>query len=455
MNTVFRILSLTIVLGAALPCFAQPATPSHQFQMTQKEMMEKELAGQEAIVNGWEKQASQQTNFSLCVGILGLLIGVLQSYAKPWVKVTTVVLGFCVSAITLYTHTEYPADYKTLQRSVFQARPFIRQLKNNLGTFEFDKNPQNQGVAQADFWTACGKIDLIGAQILGLASQEQPKQEPPKQQPEQKQPGTFLRIPEIETVYAQSQLSPPDWTTATTVQTDTSGTYVVGVGQNQSLMLAKTSSLDDAVAKGARWLLGSQSQSQPPARISDLVRHVADVADNWYTYDSKTAVYKYYTRLRLANELRRLNVADLVPDRSPITPMQLELPSDSAAQVANLPVILLLKHMGFAPITADLYVLSGSPASNWVVEPYTGDRGKSEQYVAHIKSSLQTCNGHHAQIDGYTVWCFKVQRKSIREEIGRKQYLGGVAADGSSLELLAVNFDYEAHSIGVEVRGVK
>jgi hypothetical protein len=193
--------------------------------------------------------------------------------------------------------------------------------------------------------------------------------------------------------------------------------------------------------------------------LTELVKRAAEISDTWYSYDRATGLYVYYTRLRLTNEFHPGSEEYSPTDKPPQVsraPVTVALANDSASQIADTGLILLLNHMGFAPLTADLYVLTGKPNGSEVVQPYSHNRDLSDKYVARFKGSLTSCDGDHTQIDGYTVWCFHVEESRIRQKTHKSQHLGVVTDDRNSrFELFAVKFDHRAPSIQVDLRAAK
>jgi hypothetical protein len=109
--------------------------------------------------------------------------------------------------------------------------------------------------------------------------------------------------------------------------------------------------------------------------------------------------------------------------------------------------------MGWAPISADLYVLTGKPDGSLIVEPYSRNRKTGDAYVAKFKSVLPSCNGGHASVGGgYTVWCFHVEQTKISVKKGKTQALGEVKADGRIFDVSAVDFSLQDDFIDVQVR---
>jgi len=243
----------------------------------------------------------------------------------------------------------------------------------------------------------------------------------------------------------------PPWISKN-LQSDNSNTYFVAFEESKSLTGAKAASLDSASSEGVKWLKGSQEfpgQPEIPRTLLELVKHTAEVTDTWFTYDRSKGVYRYYTSLRLPNEFRKLDLKSLMP-------VGVSLPNDSASRVEGTGLTLLLKHMGFAPVSADVYVLSGDPQGPESIQPYSHDRKLADKYVAKFKTLLPSCKGGGpTNISGYSVWCFHVESDEINRKSGKIQELGVVTANGHPLDVFAVDFSDQKPIIDFEVRAVK
>jgi hypothetical protein len=399
--------------------------------------MQDKLTARQSEVDGWEHQSEQQVYLSVAVGILGLLVSALQGSARTWTKALTVGVGFLISALTLLTNKVYTADYRTLERSVVQARPILEHLQGIILKFDPSQTPQNMLAVEAEFDTTCNKIDLIAQKMLGIDSG-------------QIQSGRVFRF--VPVVYAAQPQGPPGWT-ATKIQSDKTNAYIVGQGESKSLYEAKAASEDDAMNKAVEWLGSDVSRTQSPATapLMDLVKHSKEFTDTWFGYDRQTGIYHYYTRLRLASDLRSLDFTSLAAPGL-TNPIFVTLPNDTAVQVAATGLTLLLKHMGAIPLSADVYILSGRPDSGHKIAPYSHDRPTGEKYVTWIKTALKGCDGKSAEIGGYTVWCFHVDDLKIKEKTAKTQTLGTVSANGRQFNILATDFKSDGHSIEIEVR---
>src|SRR5262245_28904536 len=55
----------------------------------------------EVQVEKWEKTASTIIALTVLVGVLGIVAGALQKSSSNWCKIATVIVGLCISALTL------------------------------------------------------------------------------------------------------------------------------------------------------------------------------------------------------------------------------------------------------------------------------------------------------------------------------------------------------------------
>jgi hypothetical protein len=119
-------------------------------------------------------------------------------------------------------------------------------------------------------------------------------------------------------------------------------------------------------------------------------------------------------------------------------PLSINLPADSAAAIADTGLVFLLKHIGFASITADLYVISGKPGGEEPIRTFTNDRVASDAYIARF-ASADSCKGNPATVDGYQVWCFKVKSNEVSRKHDKAQNLGIVTSNGRRFKVQAVD----------------
>ena len=227
-------------------------------------------------IGRWESQAHFQIYLTIGIIVFGATVGILQAYKREWCKVATMVLGAAISVMTGVNTKVFDADYRALQRSAAQARTVIRNLEATLSRYDPTQSAENLDALRAEFMKEYGKIDDIETKLLSLRT-------------EPLLPGTTV-------VYAQSKpAAPPSWVANPPV--DKLSYYFVGISDNTDLTAAKTESANQAAQKAAQALMGG---GQPSTQFRDLIRQSANVADTWFSYDSRTRIYHYCTLLRLS-----------------------------------------------------------------------------------------------------------------------------------------------------------
>jgi len=88
----------------------------------------------------------------------------------------------------------------------------------------------------------------------------------------------------------------------------------------------------------------------------------------------------------------------------------IHLPSESAVRLEGTDLTLVLKHMGFGPGSADLYVINRRLPDVGPIDPFLRSKSHSEQFVAKLKSILGSCRGSMIQVGtSGTLYCFHVE----------------------------------------------
>lgn len=117
-----------------------------------------------------------------------------------------------------------------------------------------------------------------------------------------------------------------------------------------------------------------------------------------------------------------------------------KVPNDSVVGVKNTGIMLLLKHMGSTPFSADVYVVSGATDGQGGIRPYKNDRTTSDRYVDGFRSAHKSCDGSLVHSGGYEVRCYHVIRDVRMDHGSFAQSLGTASDKGKALDLFAVHF---------------
>jgi hypothetical protein len=194
----------------------------------------------------------------------------------------------------------------------------------------------------------------------------------------------------------------------------------------------------------------------------DIVQQESQIVNSWFSRESGSDIYVYYIRIALSDEFSTLDTSTLTANSEPITshrapfaPKLIKVPNDSAIWDGEAGLGLLVKHMGFAPISANLYVLSPNASLSPVTVQYSHDRSKAQQYDSLFKTTLHACDGRHASVGDNDVWCFHIEDSNINTKKGKAQYLGRVTGNGGQADLFAVRLDYQEPSLSILLKDVK
>jgi uncharacterized membrane protein YphA (DoxX/SURF4 family) len=261
-------------LGAALLACAS-LTYGEDFQSTARDLAAQIEYAKETIA-GWNSEAGLLIAIATIVGVLGASIALLQQLGpkRRWCSVSIAVVGFIISALTIFTNNYFDADHKTYRKQAHVAKRYITEAERYLGRLA-QENDVNEKRAL---------LVLIGDKIAGF------------QQLEDKLllDTTHLAgsLPTaISIAYAQLPTRPA-WTSQQRSQSATAYRFV-GNGINRSLSTAQAESLQDARRTATQLL------SIPP----DSVIRYARAVDSYTEYDNAQQVYRHYTLLELNKAL--------------------------------------------------------------------------------------------------------------------------------------------------------
>jgi len=310
------------------------------------------------IVDGWSSKASQQIALAVAIGVFGLLVGALQGTTKAWARPLTVCLGILVSMLTLLTKTVYPADSRTLERSGLIARSKLNDLLQILDSYDAAAQPIAQIQIEAAYFAKSAEIDQIGQGMLGIDAG-----------PTRSQPKSRGGLFEVTVVYAQSKPVRPGWVSSGT-QADKLGTFFVGDAVAGSLDQAKDWSLDDAVRKAAGTLVPPKNRgSAIPEKLLTIVKGSCETVDTWFNVEKGQGTFHYFTRLRMTNELKSLDLSVLfpAPGVAACVPSRIDEGwlTHLVVGVSHL-YVYLESQMKSTPDVAEVYVLA---AESWPGEP--------------------------------------------------------------------------------------
>ena len=291
-------LALTI-LSLTLPSigFAQSADEASQLRaLVQKN---------EGQIAKWERTAETMIVLTILVGVLGIVAGGLQKSQANWSKITTVVIGLSVSAITVILNTAFPIDYRQLRRQAIDGRELAADLEVMISS-GIPTDEESHRV-----WLDAFQNKLH--QLIELGKEAYP---------------TKASLSVWPTVYAQSTGRKPGWISK--LPDDQTNLYFLGEGDSPSLGQAKEISHDNATRRAVEYFSEQfdvvQKAGQTPLDswgVSRFVVKSAQEAGIYFEYISASRSYRYYTLLRIPKDIADADLKLYGLQRKTIIPREL------------------------------------------------------------------------------------------------------------------------------------
>jgi hypothetical protein len=249
-----------------------------------------------ALAAEWENAAGLQILLGISGIVLGGLITVLQPWgATTWCKVTAGLLGLATAVVTGVI-TKAPVSSTAYQKSALQVRAKISSLNDDISFLRLSTDQQSQTALRDEFKKTVKEISQIQLKLSGddveLRSQNGAK-------------AGALLLTHIDVVYAQSESKIPSWVTALPV--NAADLYFRGSAESDGLSDAKTMSLQNALEECTRFLMSQAASSQVEA-VREYAKTTTIVADTFFSYDTSSRKFRYYTLLRLDKTLARQEV---------------------------------------------------------------------------------------------------------------------------------------------------
>jgi hypothetical protein len=317
---ILRTILVFITLGAGLdPVLLRAQTPVNNPLKT----FEMEIQDFQQQIGIWERQAHTQIALVVAVVIFGALISAFQGSAKKWSKAATLVLGIATSICTGVNSQVFSADYRSLQHAAIEGQNVVRKLRNIIANFDAAhptgenlKEFKSEFAKSVDDFNQISKILEGNTSAQGLA----------------KGGGQAAFSLVVPSVYAQSISSAPEWINK--LPSDSRSFYFVGTASDTSLSNAKISSLNDAIGRASSALMPGEPYNSG-ASVKAPVKDAASVQDTYFSYDKKSAVYNYYTLVRLSREIQDIRPALTVYQQKNWRPVDLTFHPDGGLFVLD------------------------------------------------------------------------------------------------------------------------
>jgi hypothetical protein len=268
------------------------AAPANSAQLAESRGFDKSISDIRQQVSGWKASAHTQVALVLAVFIFGGLISGFHATDNKWGKKTVLVLGIATSIVTAINGSGqvFSADYRALRVAVSEANRVVTRLDRinatpNIATM----NGSDFAVIKAEFDAELDVFDKIAQRVEGPGAGDANAS------------GSILMSSfSLSAVEAQSAGVAPAWVQK--LPSDNRNLYFVGKNTDTSLSKAKANSYADGANRIAQAFGGGEPYTSTPARES-LIQNASVVQDTFFTFDSGTSSYTYFTLLRVSRDL--------------------------------------------------------------------------------------------------------------------------------------------------------
>lgn len=279
------IISLTVLVSALY--YPEDDNPGDYIAEIFQEMLDEKTAA----IDNWENKANWSIALTILVGISGIVAGTVHRINANWSKHLTLVAGLSVAVITVITNTLFTVDHNTIKAVVQDGRQLVDEVQLELITLRH--NTSDRKTVENEIRKKLKLLNELGKLVYNEA------------------PSGFNLLNLFPAVYAQQQtLQAPIWANAP--PQDDFSLYFVGEGRDSLLAKAKEKSQSQAQSNTNFYLLDqfSSVRTRIETSIDDtaLVKNLIesadfDVTNTYFTYDSASAEYTYYTILQLDRSL--------------------------------------------------------------------------------------------------------------------------------------------------------
>lgn len=240
-----------------------------------------ELARQASdLIRSWENKANFALGLALVIGILGFLTGALQKFDSSSTRVITVIGGIAIGCLTVVSNTLFEHDHRQFRSMAREGHKLLADIKLIRAEFTAATAENQQAMLQ----DIRGKLH----QIYQLEQQ------------------TVLATSSAQLVSIVYAAGLPPWVMRPPVDSD--NFYFVGIGDSRSYETAKQASKDKALEDAGNYFVSlfekSAQQSQiDNEAVSRYLLKSTEVRDTHFVYDPATAIYRFYTLLRVNKQI--------------------------------------------------------------------------------------------------------------------------------------------------------
>jgi nucleotide-binding universal stress UspA family protein len=255
-----------------------------------RQALEDRLAQSQHDVDGWRKSASWELTATILIAITGLVIAVIQTSKKSWIKGMTAILGFISGALVVVNQQYFDADHRAYRSLAKQGQQQINDFRMQLIQF-------SGPLSKEDFKDLSSQLKKLETDLGDAERAIFGKNPVPPVKGSTNAPSFSL----ITSAYASEGTNGmPDW--AKTVPTDRGNIYFVGIANDKTAAGARDSAREQAKASTESSFAAALTSFPqiPSADATKLARDISTSGEVVSTFVSPVSgTYRGYALFRL------------------------------------------------------------------------------------------------------------------------------------------------------------
>ena len=237
----------------------------------------------ERKVHEWEQSAKVTMTLTALIGVLGIVVGLLQTANRPWLKAVTVAVGAVVSIVTVVNNTVFPVDHRIFRQRAAEGEKVVREMRLTLVDLNSAKSEENIRALRDELLAKFKRIEDIEVAMQQKAT-------------------TWL----AGTAWAQERV--PSWVSK--LPPEDAFRFFVGEAQSSDLGIAQEASIREAREQAVLALLNDIRRDRAVADVTMLKRlglreaipKIAETSDAKFLFEENTKMYRSWTLIRLSKQ---------------------------------------------------------------------------------------------------------------------------------------------------------